>query len=126
MSLEPLLPSEVENRRAIQTKLDELNVIWRNYVDHARALMDEWEKVKVKLLEKISRTESLLSSVNEELEKLNLEIVLGLANEDEKKDEKSKLEERKSLLEARLKALQEFLESIEGQVLEHGERLKDI
>ena len=123
MSEEPLLPSEFESRKILESKLNELDELWSSYVGRVRQVMDEWEKVKVKLLERISKVNSLLKAVNEDLEKINVEIMLGLASEDEKKDEKNKLENMKIKLESRLKALQEFLEAIESRIIVHGERL---
>jgi len=124
VSEELLLPSEVESRRALERALDELDRAWSEYVSKVRQLVDEWEKVRVKLLEKISRASSLLRSINEDLERLNLEIALGLASEEEKREERERLEAMRAKLEGRLKALQDFLETIEGRVLEHSERLR--
>ena len=123
MSEEPLLPSEVESRRRFERELDELDGMWSDYAARARRLLDEWEKVKVKLLEKISRVDSLLRSVNEDLEKISVEIMLGLASEEEKREERAKLEDMKSRLESRLRALQEFLDAIESRIAAHSERL---
>ncbi len=123
MSEEPLLPSEVESRRRFERELDELDGMWSDYASRARRLLDEWEKVKVKLLEKISRVDSLLRSVNEDLEKISVEIMLGLASEEEKREERAKLEDMKSRLESRLRALQEFLDAIESRIAAHSERL---
>ena len=123
MSEEPLLPSEVESRRRFERELDELDGMWSDYASRARRLLDEWEKVKVKLLEKISRVDSLLRSVNEDLEKISVEIMLGLASEEEKREERAKLEDMKSRLESRLRALQEFLDVIESRIAAHSERL---
>lgn len=123
MSEEPLLPSEYESRKILENELDELDELWSRYVGRVRQVMDEWEKVKVRLLERISKVSSLLKAVNEDLEKINVEIMLGLASEDEKRDEKDKLESMKNKLENRLKALQEFLETVESRIIMHGERL---
>jgi len=123
MSEEPLLPSEVESKRRFERELDELDGMWSDYASRARRLLDEWEKVKVKLLEKISRVDSLLRSVNEDLEKISVEIMLGLASEEEKREERAKLEDMKSRLESRLRALQEFLDAIESRIAAHSERL---
>lgn len=124
MSEDALLASELEAKTALEKELNELDSLWNTYSSRVKRVMDEWEKVKVKLLERISKVSSLLEAVNEDLEKLNLEIMLGLASEDEKKSEKDKLIEMKNKYENRLKALQEFLDEIESRVLEHSERLK--
>jgi len=126
MSEEPLLPSEAETRDNLSSELDKLDSAWKDYVERVRALADEWEKLKIKYLEKISRTESLLKATNTDLEKINIELTLGLASEDEKRDEKSRLEERKAKLEARLRALQEIVETIEDRLLEHLSRIREI
>jgi ABC-type phosphate transport system auxiliary subunit len=125
MSEEPLLPSEAETRDSLSSELDKLDSVWKDYVERVRALADEWEKLKIKYLEKISRTESLLKATNTDLEKINIELTLGLASEDEKRDEKSRLEERKAKLEARLRALQEIVETIEDRLLEHLSRIRE-
>jgi|YelNatPaOPRAMG01_1025707.scaffolds.fasta_scaffold06185_5 ABC-type phosphate transport system auxiliary subunit len=125
MSEEPLLPSEAETRDSLSSELDRLDSAWKDYVERVRALADEWEKLKIKYLEKISRTESLLKATNADLEKINIELTLGLASEDEKRDEKSRLEERKAKLEARLRALQEIVETIEDRLLEHLSRIRE-
>lgn len=125
MSEEPLLPSEAETRDSLSSSLDRLDSAWKDYVERVRALADEWEKLKIKYLEKISRTESLLKATNADLEKINIELTLGLASEDEKRDEKSRLEERKAKLEARLRALQEIVETIEDRLLEHLSRIRE-
>jgi|GEM_PF-1282662 len=126
MSEEPLLPSEAETRDNLYSELDKLDSAWKDYVERVRALVDEWEKLKIKYLEKISRTESLLRATNTDLEKINIELTLGLASEDEKRDEKSRLEERKAKLEVRLRALQEIVETIEDRLLEHLSRIREI
>ncbi|MEM5824972.1 MAG: hypothetical protein QXX58_00890, partial [Thermofilaceae archaeon] len=87
-------------------------------------VMEGWEKIKVKLLERISKVSSLLRAVNEDLEKIDVEIMLGIASEEEKKSDKEKLIEIKNKLESRLKALQMFLEDIESRIVEHGERIR--
>lgn len=125
MSEEPLLPSEVETRDNIANELDKLDSTWKDYVERVRALADEWEKIKIKYLEKISKTESLLKAVNMDLEKISIELALGLASESEKQNEKIRLEERKAKLEARLKALQEIVETIEGRLLEHLSHVRE-
>lgn len=124
MSEEPLLPSEVEVRNNLLTKLDALDAAWKEYEGRVRSLLDEWEKVKIRLLEKISKAESLLRAVNTDLEKMNVELALGLLNEDEVRNRKAELESRKSKLEARLKALQEIIEIIESRLSEHLTHLK--
>lgn len=124
MSEETLLSSEIEIRRALESSLDEVDRLWSSYAEKVRRIMDDWERVKVKLLERISMVNSLLKSVNEDLERLSVEVALGLAEEEDKRGEISKLEAMKMKLENRMKALQDFLEAIEARVLEHGERLR--
>lgn len=124
MSEEALLPSELEARRALERELNELDSLWNDYSSKVRRVIDEWERVKVRLLERISKVSSLLRAVNEDLEKMNVEIMLGLTSEEEKRNEKDKLIEMKNKFETRLKALQEFLEDVESRVVEHSEKLK--
>ncbi len=124
MSEEPLLPSEAATRDNLLSELDGLDNAWREYVERVRALADQWEMTKLKLLEKISRTEGLLKATEADLERINVELELGLAEEEEKREEKSKLEERKAKLEARLRALQEIVETVESRLLEHLSRVR--
>ena len=124
MSEEPLLPSEAATRDSLLSELDGLDSTWKEYVERVRSLADRWEKVKIKLLEKISRTESLLKATEADLERISVELELGLAGEEEIRGEKSKLEERKMKLEARLKALQEIVETVESRLLEHLSRVR--
>jgi chromosome segregation ATPase len=124
VSEEPLLPSEAATRDSLLSELDGLDSAWKEYVERVRSLADRWEKVKIKLLEKISRTESLLKATEADLERISVELELGLAGEEEMRGEKSKLEERKMKLEARLKALQEIVETVESRLLEHLSRVR--
>lgn len=124
MSEEPLLPSEAATRDSLLSELDGLDSAWKEYVERVRSLADRWEKVKIKLLEKISRTESLLKATEADLERISVELELGLAGEEEIRGEKSKLEERKMKLETRLKALQEIVETVESRLLEHLSRVR--
>lgn len=124
MSEEPLLPSEAATRDSLLSELNGLDGAWREYVERVRALADQWEKVKIKLLEKISRTESLLKATEADLERISVELELGLAGEEERREEKSRLEERRAKLEARLKALQEIVEIVESRLLEHLSRVR--
>jgi chromosome segregation ATPase len=124
VSEEPLLPSEAATRDSLLSELDGLDSAWKEYVERVRSLADRWEKVKIKLLEKISRTESLLKATEADLERISVELELGLAGEEEIRGEKSKLEERKMKLETRLKALQEIVETVESRLLEHLSRVR--
>ncbi|MEM0023661.1 MAG: hypothetical protein QW407_01640 [Thermofilaceae archaeon] len=124
MSEEALLPSEFEARRELERELDELDNLWSDYSNRVKRVMDGWEKIKVKLLERISKVSSLLRAVNEDLEKIDVEIILGIASEEEKRGEKEKLIEMKNKLENRLKALQMFLEDIESRIVEHSEKIR--
>ncbi|MEM1714539.1 MAG: hypothetical protein QXE91_02005 [Thermofilaceae archaeon] len=124
MSEDALLPSELEARRELERELDELDNLWSDYSNRVKRVMEGWEKIKVKLLERISKVSSLLRAVNEDLEKIDVEIMLGIASEEEKKSDKEKLIEIKNKLESRLKALQMFLEDIESRIVEHSERIK--
>jgi len=118
------LPSEFEARRELERELDELDNLWSDYSNRVKRVMDGWEKIKVKLLERISKVSSLLRAVNEDLEKIDVEIILGIASEEEKRGEKEKLIEMKNKLENRLKALQMFLEDIESRIVEHSEKIR--
>ncbi|MEM1690593.1 MAG: hypothetical protein QXG48_05100 [Thermofilaceae archaeon] len=124
MSEEALLPSEFEARRELERELDELDNLWSDYSNRVKRVMDGWEKIKVKLLERISKVSSLLRAVNEDLEKIDVEIILGIASEEERRGEKEKLIEMKNKLENRLKALQMFLEDIESRIVEHSEKIR--
>ncbi|MEM1567966.1 MAG: hypothetical protein QXI84_05765 [Thermofilaceae archaeon] len=124
MSEDALLSSELEARRELERELDELDNLWSDYSNRVKRVMEGWEKIKVKLLERISKVSSLLRAVNEDLEKIDVEIMLGIASEEEKKSDKEKLIEIKNKLESRLKALQMFLEDIESRIVEHGERIR--
>ena len=123
MSREALLPSEARSYEEFAAALDRLDKAWESYVRGVRELMEEWEKVKVKLLERISKTEGLIEAIKNEVEELRVEIALGLRSEEESKEEVERLEERRARLEDRLKALRGFLEDVETRVREHRERV---
>ncbi|MEM1508731.1 MAG: hypothetical protein QXY49_04570 [Thermofilaceae archaeon] len=121
---EPLLSSEISTYEKFIAAIEELEGTWKEYVEKVNNLLSEWEKTKVKLLEKISKVEGLLKAVNEELEELKVEAMLGLLNEDETKNRLDYLEQRKTKLESRLKSLKDILEDIEIKMAEHGTRVK--
>ncbi len=124
MTEEPLLPSERATYEKFMEAITELEEAWKGYVEKVDNLVSEWEKTKVKLLEKISKVEGLLRAVSEELEELKVEAMLGLANEDETKNRLSYLEQRKTRLESRLTSLKNILEDIEVKMAEHNSRVK--
>lgn len=124
MTEEPLLPSERAAYEKFMEAIRELEETWKGYVEKVDNLVGEWEKTKVKLLEKISKVEGLLKAVSEELEELRVEAMLGLVNEDETTNKLSYLEQRKTKLESRLTSLKNMLEDIEVKIAEHSNRVK--
>lgn len=123
MSREALLPSEARSYEEFAAALDGLDKAWESYARGVREVVEEWEKVKVKLLERISKTEGLIGAIRSEVEELKVEIALGLRSEEESRGELEKLEERMVRLEERLKALRDFLEDVETRIGEHRERV---
>jgi len=123
VKLEALLPSEVRSYEELVSMLDKLDSEWDSYRKDVLSFMDSWERVKVRLLEKISKTEGLVRAIESELEELKVEVALGLRSEDESRDELEKLMRRREELEDRLGALRSFLEEIETRIRDHRDRV---
>lgn len=121
---EGLLPREAELRKELEGELDEVDRLWRDYARRASSIADRWEGLKIELLEKISKTESLIRSIEEDLERIRVEVLLGLVSEEKRRDEVQRLENEQEKLTVRLKALQEFVELIETRLTTHLNKLE--
>ncbi len=114
------------SRAKLEDLFKEIDELWAQYRSRAKDAIEEWDKSRVELLEKISLYVGFLTSIERELEELTVMVELGLLSKEKVSEKMEYLFRRREELKLKINELKETLEQFEKWALTHRKRIGPI
>jgi len=118
-----LMEKELEERvERIFRDFKVLDEYWSRYEKEAKRVLESWERVRDSLVSFNRTLNNLIETIEVELKEIELRRSLGLIDEDQYMELKSKLEEKINKYREELERLENTLTQAERKALEHQQR----
>lgn len=118
-----LEPEEEVSFSRFEEYFRNLDDLWEKYREEGARVIGEWDRYRVRLLDKVSKLAGIVSSLEQELEELNVKLELGLNDPERLRARMSLIDEKLSHLNTRLRSLKNFLETFERWSALHRRRM---
>ncbi len=109
-----------EEYKSLFTRLDEL---WEEYEENGLNTLNNWERDKVVLIEKISKLSGLVKRLSEEINELKIKVDVGLLSQEEVEPKLEELRESINEISGKLEALEAAYNELIRRAETHKKRI---